>query len=846
MPGSGRHRRLKRPAFVCTLALVAAGFAVHVWLGVGTAGPRSALAQATAPAAPASEWSRLAGPPAYPPSSTPDAPLSQSDLALAVGVVGDLGFFFIKLADTDPNPLAGQIWRAAGQAYSAGEGALEAALQQGRLRVSNEALDRAVQHRGDTFVVAPRLAGDWAAPAAEVSEGRKDGWPAAANLASHLIGAWVEGDPAQSAAWFQRHETVAGLGRGASVAGGGPRRADLARYWVFKDLFLRAGLLRIATELPGQRGLWSVRESQIETRLSVFLDRLAGGAGPDRTARLRADWAAYRAETARLASERVWLLLGKRRPEPAVPEAAAEPQTEPANPEVASEQKPEPQPEPVPRETIAAAAPTGTAPDAPEATGASAEEIAAIEQAASAEAAALQSEIDRLQQALDERERETALLSAQLAAAERSAEAAWQEADAAAGEAEQARQQTLQLEAERDEARVTAQGEADALRTQTETRSRELEAARTEAAAARQAVVLAETERQAAQDRAAGLTQELAAAESARATAEAEAAQALRDAETTRTDIGELREAVVLAETERQAAQDRAASLTQELAAAESARATAEAEADAAATAQEAGAAETAALQGEFAALRQELTALKTEAAAADAEAAEQIRTLQQDLNVKDEALARSQRDLAGRSTTEQPAFLERWQELLAAAVILIGLPLVFLASWIGRTRAAERVPAGLPVQATPAPPAAPQPIPITAAAPVAPSGHGSAQQPPPATAELLAEALRNGDWAHADRCFAALTGLKSPRLGQLLSNASSEDLAMACRAAGLDRLTFANLYLTARNGEQGGATTDPKALSDAVRLFDDTDQDAAQARLAARQNGEAEADSRS
>ena len=817
MPGSGRHRRLKRPAFVCTLALVAAGFAVHVWLGVGTAGPRSALAQATAPAAPASEWSRLAGPPAYPPSSTPDAPLSQSDLARAVGVVGDLGFFFTKLADTDPNPLAGQIWRAAGQAYSAGEGALEAALQQGRLRVSNEALDRAVQHRGDTFVVAPRLAGDWAAPAAEVSEGRKDGWPAAANLASHLIGAWVEGDPAQSAAWFQRHETVAGLGRGASVAGGGPRRADLARYWVFKDLFLRAGLLRIATELPGQRGLWSVRESQIETRLSVFLDRLAGGAGPDRTARLRADWAAYRAETARLASERVWLLLGKRRPEPAVPEAAAEPQTEPANPEVASEQKPEPQPEPVPRETIAAAAPTGTAPDAPEATGASAEEIAAIEQAASAEAAALQSEIDRLQQALDERERETALLSAQLAAAERSAEAAWQEADAAAGEAEQARQQTLQLEAERDEARVTAQGEADALRTQTETRSRELEAARTEAAAARQAVVLAETERQAAQD-----------------------------AETTRTEIGELREAVVLAETERQAAQDRAAGLTQELAAAESARATAEAEADAAATAQEAGAAETAALQGEFAALRQELTALKTEAAAADAEAAEQIRALQQDLNVKDEALARSQRDLAARSTTEQPAFLERWQELLAAAVILIGLPLVFLASWIGRTRAAERVPAGLPVQATPAPPAAPQPIPITAAAPVAPSGHGSAQQPPPATAELLAEALRNGDWAHADRCFAALTGLKSPRLGQLLSDASSEDLAMACRAAGLDRLTFANLYLTARNGEQGGAMADPKALSDAVRLFDDTDQDAAQARLAARQNGEAEADSRS
>ena len=228
-------------------------------------------------------------------------------------MVGDLGFFFFKLSDTDPNPLARQVWRAAGQAYTTGEGALEAALQQGRLRVSDDALDQAVQHRGDTFVVAPRLAGDWAAPAAEESEGRKDGWPAAANLASHLIGAWVEGDPAQSTVWFERHETAAGLSGRASPAEGRARRADMARYWVFKDLFLRAGLLRAATESPSQQGPWSVRESQIETRLSVFLDRLAADAGPDWTARLRADWAAYRADIARLASERMWLLLAKRR-----------------------------------------------------------------------------------------------------------------------------------------------------------------------------------------------------------------------------------------------------------------------------------------------------------------------------------------------------------------------------------------------------------------------------------------------------------------------------------------------------------------------------------------------------
>ena len=816
MPGSGRHRRLKRPAFVCALALAVAGLAVHLWLGAGTAGLRPALAQATAPAA--SEWSRLAGPPAYPSPNPPDAPLSRSDLARAVGVVGDLGFFFSKLADTDPNPLAGQVWRAAGKAYTAGEGEFQAALQQGRMRVSDEASDQAVQHRGNTFVVAPRLAGDWAPPAAAEPEGREDGWTAAANLASHLIGAWVEGDPARSTTWFARHETAAGLGAGAGAAEGRPRRADLARYWALKDLFLRASLLRAATESPGQRGLWSIRESQIETRLSVFLDRLATDAGADWTARLRADWAAYRADTARLASERVWLLLAKRRPEPAVSEATAEPKADPQ-----LEPQPEPQPEPVTLETIAAAA--ATAPNAPEETGASADEIAAVEQVARAEAVALEAEIDRLQQALDERERGTSLLSAQLAAAERSAEAAWQEADAAAAETEQARQRTLQLETERDEAQTVAQGEADDLRTQTETLSRELETVRAEATAARQAAVLAEAERQAARDRSAGLTQELAATESARATAEAAAALAQQDAEAARAESRELHETLARM----------AADLSR-----------LQADADTAATAQDTRAVEAAALQSELAALRNELTALRTTAEAADAAAAEQIRALHQDLSAKDDALARLQQDLAARDTAEQPVYLERWQELLAAAVILIGLPLVFLAFWIGRTRAAERVPAGLPVQPTPASPAAPQPSPMTAAPPVVTSGDGAEHRPPPATVDLLAEALRNSDWAHADRCFAALTGLKSPRLRQLLSDASSEDLAMVCRAAGLDRLTFANLYLTSRNGAQGGAMADPKALSDAVRLFDDTDQDVAQARLAARQNGEPEADSRS
>ncbi len=251
--------------------------------------PKQAV-QTPTPAATAFKWSRLAGPRTFPSPNASDAPLSQGDLARTVGLVGDLGFFFSKLADTDPNPLARQTWRVAAQAYTAGEGALDAALQQGRLQLSDEALEQAIQRR-------------------------EDGWLVFANLATHLIGAWVDEEWAQGEAWFQRHETAAGLG--TSAAEGRPRRADLARYWVFKDILLRASLFRAATESPSQGGLWSVRESQIEARLSVFLDRLAADAGLDWTARLRADWAAYRADTNRFASERVWLLLADRRPEPA-------------------------------------------------------------------------------------------------------------------------------------------------------------------------------------------------------------------------------------------------------------------------------------------------------------------------------------------------------------------------------------------------------------------------------------------------------------------------------------------------------------------------------------------------
>lgn len=777
---------------------------------------RPALAQDDPPTLETREWERLSGPPPVRATGDDNGRLKQVDLGRAIRIVGDLGVFFAKLAETDPNPKARRIWRLAQRTYQAAESGLGDALHDGRLRIAFETVDSAAWSRADEILVAENLAGGW--QAAAIAEARRGGddWPAIAGLAGLLFREWTRADPEPSQAWFERHSTVAGFGDFESL--GAERHADLVRYWFFKDLYLRASLLSAATQAPESGAPWPARAAQAETRTLAFLDGLSADAGPDWAARLRADWDAYRGDTARIAGQRTWLLLAARRPEPTAVPAAAGPAVA-ATPQPAG-QTASPAAEPV--------APGG--------------------------GEAVQAEIEGLQQALAAAQAETravgsenAALSVELEAAREALESARAEAQSARQEVETAQRAFESAEAETASARTelqTAHGEAASLRqqldqvrqalglaqTQAARAREEAEGARAEAATARQRQASADAARDAARGRVAQLEDDLAAARTAMATAEREASAARDDTSASRAETAGLRAEIARMEAELSAARGEAEATAAVLASTQ---------------------AEAAALARDLAAARQSLSAARADTAAARSRAAEaqsagqrateDVRRLRQALAASQEELSRLSRQAAepseprGQITgpAEQSGALgelARHIDLVLLLTILLGLAVVLLAIWALRPRRPLRSQRPPATRTSPAPQTPSPAEPPHAPADVAAEADG------PRAAQPVIEALRQGDRGQAERHLARLTGLEPTKLRQILNDPSGQDLALVCRAAGLDRLSFASIYLLARNGAHGkDMAADPNALAQAIRLFDGTDQNEAQGRLAAR-----------
>ena len=91
-------------ALTCGFALAgtlpqASGGSVASW----PAWSRPALAQDVAPELQPSEWQRLVGPGPYRPGGPDSGWLSEADLARALDLIADLGLFFAKLTESDPN-----------------------------------------------------------------------------------------------------------------------------------------------------------------------------------------------------------------------------------------------------------------------------------------------------------------------------------------------------------------------------------------------------------------------------------------------------------------------------------------------------------------------------------------------------------------------------------------------------------------------------------------------------------------------------------------------------------------------------------------------------------------------
>ena len=73
------------------------------------------------------------------------------------------------------------------------------------------------------------------------------------------------------------------------------------------------------------------------------------------------------------------------------------------------------------------------------------------------------------------------------------------------------------------------------------------------------------------------------------------------------------------------------------------------------------------------------------------------------------------------------------------------------------------------------------------------------------------------------------MTRLPSHLVRRLLFEPGGEGLAMACRAAGLDKHTFASIFLKVRQGRLGDKQVDPDEVKNAVDFFGQLTQAPAQ-----------------
>lgn len=109
--------------------------------------------------------------------------------------------------------------------------------------------------------------------------------------------------------------------------------------------------------------------------------------------------------------------------------------------------------------------------------------------------------------------------------------------------------------------------------------------------------------------------------------------------------------------------------------------------------------------------------------------------------------------------------------------------------------------------------------------------GNTTAHRAPPAPADsdLLMRYLNTGKIPLFVDLFGTMTGLPSHLVRRLLFEPGGEGLAMACRAVGLDKHTFASIFLKVRQGRLGDHQVNPDEVRNAVDFFGQLTQAPAQ-----------------
>ncbi len=99
-------------------------------------------------------------------------------------------------------------------------------------------------------------------------------------------------------------------------------------------------------------------------------------------------------------------------------------------------------------------------------------------------------------------------------------------------------------------------------------------------------------------------------------------------------------------------------------------------------------------------------------------------------------------------------------------------------------------------------------------------------------TPKLLVQVLRQGEVALFEALFAKLTGLSLRLARRMLFEPGGEALAVACKAAGLDKPAFASLFMLGRKARSEEEVVNQRELSRVLELFDNAKVEAAKAML--------------
>lgn len=88
-------------------------------------------------------------------------------------------------------------------------------------------------------------------------------------------------------------------------------------------------------------------------------------------------------------------------------------------------------------------------------------------------------------------------------------------------------------------------------------------------------------------------------------------------------------------------------------------------------------------------------------------------------------------------------------------------------------------------------------------------------------TEEFLVETLRQGEIPLFEACFAEAVKLQPRLVRRLLYEPGGEGLAVACRAAGFSRATYATIYQLTRDASFGKDAFDPRELARVTEFYD-------------------------